>query len=233
MSRPSANFQLIFEEMGMACGQFTPSDISSNAVLQVELLNCFHRAYAKGYNERAWEDAWEGATITPTNRLVTYSQIGEARKFEVWTKDPRDPDNAAQPVRYVTAASGITLLTDEATVYVLSLPPAPRFQYTLWVTATTYAVGDLRRFTDGHVYKCLVAHTSGTFATDLAAAKWVILPCLATLHEFIIEYGAGCYDLNKGNYATGGARRKDALQNLERIAQDEHFRSATNLWQPR
>lgn len=41
-----------------------------------------------------------------------------------------------------------------------------------WVTSTVYAVG-------GYVlqssinYVCLVAHTSGTFATDLAAGKWV------------------------------------------------------------
>lgn len=233
MSRPSANFQTIFEEMGMAFGQFTPSDISGSAALQVELLSCFHRAYAKGYNERGWEDAWDGATVTPTSRLVTYAQIGDARKFEIWTADPRLIEEDPKPVRYVTGATGATLLTDEDTVYVLRLPPDPRFSYTLWVTATAYVVGDLRRFTDGHVYKCLTAHTSGTFATDLAEAKWVVLPCLAVLHEFIIEYGAGCYELNKGNYATGLARRKDALSNLERIAQDEHFRTATHLWQPR
>lgn len=40
-----------------------------------------------------------------------------------------------------------------------------------WVTATSYAVGDLVR-ESGAVYICLVAHTSGTFATDLSGAKW-------------------------------------------------------------
>ena len=233
MNRPSANFQTIVEELGMACGQFTPADIAASAALQIELLSCFHRAYAKGYNERGWEDAWTGATITPNNRLVTFTQIGDARKFEIWTADPRQPEGEPRPVRYTTSANGATLLTDETSVYVLSLPTAPRFSYTLWLTATAYVVGDLRRFTDGHVYQCLVAHTSGVFATDLSASKWVVLPCLAVLHEFIIEYGAGCYDLNKGNYVTGGERRKEALKNLERIAQDEHFRTATHLWQPR
>ena len=40
-----------------------------------------------------------------------------------------------------------------------------------WVTATSYVVDDLVR-EDGNVYICLVAHTSGTFATDLTANNW-------------------------------------------------------------
>lgn len=40
-----------------------------------------------------------------------------------------------------------------------------------WITATAYAVGDLV-LQGGIVYVCMVAHTAGTFATDLAAGKW-------------------------------------------------------------
>jgi len=40
-----------------------------------------------------------------------------------------------------------------------------------WVTATAYEV-DTIVWKDDVLYRCLVAHTSGTFATDLAAAKW-------------------------------------------------------------
>jgi hypothetical protein len=40
-----------------------------------------------------------------------------------------------------------------------------------WVTATAYAKGDIV-LQGGVVYVCMVAHTSGTFATDLAAGKW-------------------------------------------------------------
>jgi hypothetical protein len=40
-----------------------------------------------------------------------------------------------------------------------------------WVTATAYVVDDTVQH-DGSSYICLVAHTSGTFATDLAAVKW-------------------------------------------------------------
>lgn len=43
-----------------------------------------------------------------------------------------------------------------------------------WVTATAYDVNDAVE-NGGSSYICLVAHTSGTFATDLAASKWELL----------------------------------------------------------
>ena len=41
----------------------------------------------------------------------------------------------------------------------------------LWVTANGYAVDDVV-IESNNIYICLTAHTSGTFATDLAAVKW-------------------------------------------------------------
>lgn len=41
-----------------------------------------------------------------------------------------------------------------------------------WVTATSYITGDFVT-ESSTVYRCLETHTSGTFATDLAAAYWV------------------------------------------------------------
>jgi hypothetical protein len=43
-----------------------------------------------------------------------------------------------------------------------------------WVTATAYAVKDLVA-QGGNTYICVSAHTSGVFATDLAAVKWLLL----------------------------------------------------------
>lgn len=43
-----------------------------------------------------------------------------------------------------------------------------------WLTATAYVVGDIKR-NSGSDYYCREAHTSGTFATDLAASKWYLL----------------------------------------------------------
>lgn len=43
-----------------------------------------------------------------------------------------------------------------------------------WVTATAYAVSDAVA-NSGVPYVCVTAHTSGVFATDLAAGKWMAL----------------------------------------------------------
>lgn len=48
-----------------------------------------------------------------------------------------------------------------------------RERQTAWVTATAYAVNDMVT-QGGHQYRCLIAHTSGTFAVDLAALKWIL-----------------------------------------------------------
>jgi len=48
-----------------------------------------------------------------------------------------------------------------------------------WATATVYTVnhGVLFGF---NLYRCLIAHTSGDFATDLAAGRWVLVLDLST-----------------------------------------------------
>jgi hypothetical protein len=44
---------------------------------------------------------------------------------------------------------------------------------TAWLTSTVYSVGDFRKESN-KIYYCLTGHTSGTFATDLAAGKWIL-----------------------------------------------------------
>ena len=48
----------------------------------------------------------------------------------------------------------------------------PVNEYAAWETSTDYVLGDLVT-NSGSYYRCLVAHTSGTFATDLAADYWI------------------------------------------------------------
>lgn len=43
-----------------------------------------------------------------------------------------------------------------------------------WLTATVYQVGDVVQ-QEGSAYICVVAHTSGVFATDLAASRWQLV----------------------------------------------------------
>lgn len=61
---------------------------------------------------------------------------------------------------------------------------APLSSSGAWVTSTAYVLGDTVS-NGGNNYFCLVGHTSGTFATDLAAGKWVLgLPS-------VLKYDAG------------------------------------------
>lgn len=45
------------------------------------------------------------------------------------------------------------------------------FDHAAWLTSTAYVVGDIRTVSSV-AYYCTTAHTSGTFATDLAANRW-------------------------------------------------------------
>jgi hypothetical protein len=76
-------------------------------------------------------------------------------------------------VRAITRSDGKLkngLVTDEAlsTELIVGIP-----EPTTWVTAKAYAVGDYV-FNGAGLYRCMTAHTSGTFSTDLAASKWSI-----------------------------------------------------------
>ncbi len=46
-----------------------------------------------------------------------------------------------------------------------------------WITANAYQVGTTV-YQNSNLYRCLVAHTSGVFATDLAAGDWLLLVAL-------------------------------------------------------
>lgn len=50
---------------------------------------------------------------------------------------------------------------------------------TPWTTGTVYATGT-NATQNSNLYRCLVAHTSGTFATDLAGGKWQLVSALAS-----------------------------------------------------
>lgn len=59
-------------------------------------------------------------------------------------------------------------------------PPTP----SAWVTATAYAVDDY--VTESSIsYRCLAAHTSGTFSTDLAAANWEVSTVLEVTSPYL------------------------------------------------
>ena len=75
-----------------------------------------------------------------------------------------------------------------------------------WLTATAYAVNDLA--TDsGSTYICVVAHTSGTFSTDLGDGKWALFASKGVA-------GVGAGDLQSVNNLSDVASAATALFNL-------------------
>lgn len=63
-----------------------------------------------------------------------------------------------------------------------------------WVTSTGYIKNDLVKHSDGIVYVALADHTSGTFATDLAAKKWAVYQGLDSSLHLFKQAGVGAAD---------------------------------------
>lgn len=75
-----------------------------------------------------------------------------------------------------------------------------------WVTATVYAPSDIVS-ESGTSYVCVVAHTSGTFATDLSSSKWEVLAQKGSA-------GAGTGDMLAANNLSDVASVTIARSNL-------------------
>lgn len=198
-------FTTAFEDAVRPTGYLTA--MASDATLKANLLSLFNRSYKIGYelpfeSNVFWEDARTWAEITPSSGLISWDVLGDARNLEIYTLDPRETRLAAS-VQFHTDKTGISVSEDLETVWVSWTPRIYKFDTTAWATTTAYVVGDVRTVSSLECYRCIVAHTSGTFATDLAASKWVLLPVLEVLHEFVIRHLHGTWLLEEGKTETG------------------------------
>jgi len=88
-------------------------------------------------------------------------------------------DTLANLTTYASTATDgqLVFATDTEESFVVNnglLEPVGGGGISAWITAEAYVIDDKIEI-NNRLYKCLVAHTSGTFATDLAAVKWVRL----------------------------------------------------------
>ena len=112
----------------------------------------------------------------------------------------RAAGNSAQRVRLIpfTFSASQTAVLEFGHQYIrfhingaTLLSPTPA----AWLTATAYTVGALV-LQGGTKYYCTAAHTSGTFATDLAAGRWYALPASGEYQIPSPFSGADLYDLH-------------------------------------
>lgn len=229
--RASIPFITAFNAAVRPTGHLT--QMATDAALKAELLALFNRSYKIGYefpwqSGTMWEDARTWAEITPASGLIAWDTLGDARAIEIYTDDPRET-RLADKVTFYTDKTGITVDEDLATVWVSWMPGRFHFNTTEWATSTAYAVGDARALaSSGECYRCLVAHTSGTFATDLAASKWVLMPVLDVLEEFLIRHVHATHlRETSGQPATGAQLQAAALDDLLEIHRAELRRNRT------
>ena len=75
-----------------------------------------------------------------------------------------------------------------------------------WATATVYVINDITKI-NGSSYICLIDHTSGVFATDLAALRWEVMAAAGAS-------GSGSGDMLKTDNLTGLTNLPLARNNL-------------------
>lgn len=113
---------------------------------------------------------------------------------------------AGEATGAAAAALASQQAADAAKVYVQGVEASLPEWKGGWVTATAYGLGDLAR-QNGTTYICTIAHTSGTFATDLTASRWAIFAEKGSA-------GAGTGDLLAANNLSDIASPALALSNL-------------------
>lgn len=128
--------------------------------------------YVRGESFIEYATAHPDAPLPPANLEAEFDDIKE-------TTDALRV-NAALIQRDDGKLQNQVVTTDSLSPQVAALFPSGTFlPRGLWQTATAYAARDIVE-QGGGTYVCVTAHTSGTFATDKAAGKWMALSYIVT-----------------------------------------------------
>lgn len=127
------------------------------------------------FDETKWLLFTLSARATPSGyRNLTVACVGYSAASPFANGNPillefiRNGDKGDTGATGATGSTGSTGSTGATGPAAWSAPAA-------WLTATAYVAGPPASVVTqgGETYVCLIAHTSGTFATDLAASKWL------------------------------------------------------------
>lgn len=145
--------------------------------------------HSTGLSDLSINSYWKSKVFTLPSRhrrqFITYMSQSVASNLNVITSF--DFDAVTSLNTYQMFSTGAAVYSDKA-----------------WVTSTAYAVNDTV-VNSGTGYRCLVAHTSGTFATDLAAGKWTSLGVIGTTGVYdVMKYGGLTTIIGKGQVSERG-----------------------------
>lgn len=118
MSRATTTFNLVMADVAVSC-DLAMADVTASSALQEKLINRFNRAWKRCWEAELWEDALQGATLTPTAGLIPFTSIGNGRRFALFSEDPLPHDSSAYVIEGKTATTGIQVQSDLGTVYAL------------------------------------------------------------------------------------------------------------------
>lgn len=133
------------------------SDIAQYFVSAEDLLNSIVEAYGGAKNRAGFRFVAETKDSTKLSRNIPFN-FNDTQAYNIELGD--------YYMRFYRLKAPIVVTTAAA-----------------WATGTAYVVGDYRTEST-IIYYCKVAHTSGTFSTDLAAGKWVA----QTIYEIPTPY---------------------------------------------
>lgn len=173
----------ILEDLGFVA----TGDQSANDIAQVTGLINAALDMAYPWLESGWPELRQVTSETVTSQVIDLATVGTGKYgvIKILGVSKRHPYKSSDPEHYAFSITSEGIVLDEtvseSTLYVEHIEAPPVFSSTAWATSTAYVVGDVRLQTSD-CYYCLEAHTSGTFTTDLAADKWLLLPFPAFLH---------------------------------------------------
>lgn len=131
--------------------------------------------------EDGWPELREATLETVVDQVISPAVVddggfGTSRVLGVTVEHPWKSANP-RPVAYTETGEGIVILEGEGqgaeTLWVAHIQQPPVFSSVAWATVTAYTQGQMR-LQGEECYFCKEDHTSGTFATDLAAGKWAV-----------------------------------------------------------
>ena len=165
----SLDFPFVDPDVDTSDVTLTPSALTGSVTLTAS-SDVFQSTYVG--SEIRMEYLIDGSSVNfsdrdiafPSERDDTYNANDNIVSFSATAASGTySPDNTSGKTRvyYDPVGSEVRLC------YAVTLD----WTYSNWATSTSYDVDDLAE-ESAVVYVCLEAHTSGTFATDLAAGKW-------------------------------------------------------------